>query len=54
MQSVCIPAVAILVFAGASLIDALRIWLEPHYLALRPVQWLVNWFSKLYPESECS
>ena len=54
MQSVGIPAVAVLVFAGASLIDALRIWLEPHYLALRPVQWLVNWFSKLYPESECS
>ena len=54
IQAIGIPAVAILVFAGASLIDTMRIWLEPHYLALRPVRWLVNWFSKLYPESECS
>ena len=54
IQAIGIPAVAILVFAGASLIDTLRIWLEPRYLALRPVRWLVNWFSKLYPESECS
>lgn len=41
-QALGIPAIAILVFVGATLIDTLRIWLEPHYLRLRPVKWLVD------------
>lgn len=41
-QALGIPAVAILVFVGATLIDAFRIWLEPHYLDLPPVRWLLR------------
>ena len=47
VQFLGIPAVAVLIFFGASLIDNLRIWLEPRYLNLPPVQWLIRKLSLL-------
>ena len=45
-QAIGIPAVAAIVFAGASLVDALRLRLEPHYLRMPPVQWLIRRISQ--------
>lgn len=47
VQALGIIAVAVLVFVGATIIDSLRIWLEPRYLRQSLVQWLIGKLSNL-------